>query len=137
MEILLSFAQEREDIILYHMLRNIDPEKIFWIDVGANDPVDISVTKFFSCRGGHGINIEPQRDLIEKLNQDRPKDLNLEVGVSNKRGTLKLHGHGSGASFDSENPYVKDADTYDIPVMTLAEICEQYLIPPPPPVTLR
>ena len=126
MEILLSFAQEKEDIILYHMLRNVETP-IFWIDVGANDPVGGSVTKFFSCRNGYGINIEPQKDLVEKLKQDRPRDLNLAVGASNKKGTLRLYGSGGLASFDSENPYVKDANAYDVPVMTLAEICEQYV----------
>lgn len=52
MEYLLSFSHEKnmEDIILYHVLK---PEtNIFWIDVGANDPVFDSVTKFFSVRGG-------------------------------------------------------------------------------------
>lgn len=51
MDILLSFSQECEDIILHHMLRDVK-EPIRWIDVGANDPIDISVTKFFSLRGG-------------------------------------------------------------------------------------
>ena len=51
MKILMSFAQEKEDIILYQLLQNIN-EPIRWIDVGANDPIDISVTKFFSVRGG-------------------------------------------------------------------------------------
>lgn len=51
MEYLLSFSHEKnvEDIILYHVLgRKLD---VFWIDVGANDPVFSSVTKFFSIGG--------------------------------------------------------------------------------------
>lgn len=52
MEYLLSFSNEKnmEDIILYHALKT--KSEIFWIDVGANDPVFDSVTKFFSCGGG-------------------------------------------------------------------------------------
>ena len=50
------------------------------------------------------------------------------VGTSASSGTVVCPHCGG----HSENPYVKDADTYDIPVMTLAEICEQYLISPPP-----
>lgn len=51
MDILMSFSQDYEDIILYHMLKNVSSE-IHWIDVGANDPVKISVTKLFSSGGG-------------------------------------------------------------------------------------
>ncbi len=50
MEYLLIFSQDDEDLILYHVLKNI--EKICWIDAGANHPVHASVTKFFSLRGG-------------------------------------------------------------------------------------
>ena len=55
-----SYAQEYEDLALYLALRDI--KKIFYIDVGANDPTYLSVTKFFYLGGGNGINIEPLRD---------------------------------------------------------------------------
>ena len=52
MEYMLSFAQLNEDIILYHLLGGKEmPSNVFWIDVGANDPLFLSVTKFFSMRG--------------------------------------------------------------------------------------
>ena len=50
MEYLMIFSQDDEDLILYHVLKNVS--KIRWIDVGANDPVYASVTKFFSMWGG-------------------------------------------------------------------------------------
>jgi len=36
----------------------------FYIDIGAFDPIYISVTKAFSMRGWKGINVEP---LLDKL----------------------------------------------------------------------
>lgn len=45
-----SYAQELEDLILYSVLRDV--EHGFYIDVGANDPTDISVTKFFMTEAG-------------------------------------------------------------------------------------
>ena len=56
-----SYAQELEDLILYSVLRDV--KNGFYIDVGANDPTDISVTKFFYDRGWHGSRIsdEPSR----------------------------------------------------------------------------
>ena len=56
---------------------------MFWIDVGAFDPILCSVTKYFSLRGGDGINIEPQLAYCEKYKTDRPDDLTLNCGVGN------------------------------------------------------
>ena len=50
MEYLISFSSEKEDIILYHVLHDV--ANVFWIDVGANEPIENSVTRFFSIRGG-------------------------------------------------------------------------------------
>lgn len=47
-----SYAQEYEDLALYLALRDI--KKIFYIDVGANDPTYLSVTKFFYLGGVMG-----------------------------------------------------------------------------------
>ncbi|MCR5346927.1 MAG: FkbM family methyltransferase [Fretibacterium sp.] len=126
-EILLSFAEEREDIILYHMLHNVkDP--VYWIDVGANHPVEGSVTKFFSDRGGWGINIEPQDVLIGELYADRPRDINLSVGISNEPGELRLYGSWGRASFDPNGPGPGYAgDGIVVPVVTLAEVCKKYV----------
>lgn len=45
-----SYAQELEDIILYVALQDVDEG--FYIDIGANDPIEISVTKFFMTGDG-------------------------------------------------------------------------------------
>ncbi|WP_295155622.1 FkbM family methyltransferase [Selenomonas sp. AE3005] len=124
MQTLVSFSQECEDIILYHLLEKVS-EPIFYVDVGANDPVFISVTKFFYERGASGINIEPQHDFIEKLNADRPRDLNLEIGVGNENGRLKLYGNGAGASFDVD---LDNASTCrEVAIITLAEVFKKYV----------
>lgn len=128
MEILMSFSQENEDIILYNMLRKVE-EPIRWIDIGANDPVNLSVTKMFSSWGGYGINIEPQIELVNRLKKDRKRDINLGIGISNQEGTLKLHGEGVYASFNSENGWVGEKKAYEVPVKTLKQICEEYIEP--------
>lgn len=53
----------------------------FYIDVGAADPVNLSVTKWFYDLGWSGLNIEPNRQLFERLTADRPRDVNLDCGV--------------------------------------------------------
>ena len=83
-----SYAQELEDIILYVALQDVDEG--FYIDIGANDPIEISVTKFFYDRGWSGINVEPLRSKCALLENERPRDINLCIGISDRRGETAL-----------------------------------------------
>lgn len=126
MEYLLSFSNEKnmEDIILYHVLKKKD---IFWIDVGANDPVFSSVTKFFSLGGGYGINIEPQLSYAPKYATDRPKDINLAIGISDVHGEMKLYGKGESASLTVSNKNVNGIGSHNVPIWRLDEVCDKYI----------
>src|SRR3984885_2072501 len=53
----------------------------FYVDVGAADPVNLSVTKWFYDLGWSGLNIEPNNGLFDRLAADRPRDINLNCGV--------------------------------------------------------
>lgn len=86
-----SYAQDLEDVIVYSILRDV--EDGFYIDVGANDPTNISVTKFFYLRGWHGINIEPLKSKCIKLQEQRPRDINLCIGLGSKKGKFTLYEH--------------------------------------------
>lgn len=94
----LSFAQEYEDIILYSALSKY-VQKGFYVDIGANDPCIISVTKFFYDRGWRGINIEPLDDMYRLLCAERQEDININIGVSDKNGELGLQIDGVMSSF--------------------------------------
>lgn len=84
----VTYAQNCEDVLLWRALKHV--EKGFYIDVGAQDPINDSVTKAFYERGWHGINIEPVERWYQRLALDRPHDINLRVAVSSSPGTLKL-----------------------------------------------
>src|SRR6202163_2147349 len=53
----------------------------FYVDVGAGDPVNLSVTKWFYDLGWSGLNIEPNKALFDRLAADRPRDINLDCGA--------------------------------------------------------
>src|SRR3954454_23330279 len=53
----------------------------FYVDVGAADPINLSVTKWFYDLGWSGLNIEPNKQLFDRLAADRPRDINLDCGV--------------------------------------------------------
>ena len=77
---LISYAQNREDVYINWLLSG--KNKGFYVDVGANDPVHDSVTKFFYDRGWSGINIEPINEHYKNLTKERPRDINLQIGVA-------------------------------------------------------
>lgn len=79
LERVISYSQDVEDVILYHVLKDV--ANVFYIDAGANDSISLSVTKLFYDKGGHGINIEPQQKYIEKYGLERDRDINLCMGV--------------------------------------------------------
>lgn len=84
----VSYAQNFEDVILHRALKHVD--KGFYIDVGAQAPVIGSVTQAFYERGWRGINIEPVQQWYNRLQEARPKDLNLRIAVSTKSGKSRF-----------------------------------------------
>ena len=84
----VSYAQNFEDVMLWRALRHV--EKGFYIDVGAWSPDLDSVTRAFSERGWRGINIEPNPVYFAQLLARRSGDLNLDVAVGDRSGTLAM-----------------------------------------------
>lgn len=83
------YSQFYEDYILAYVFK--DQKSGFYVDVGANDPDELSVTKYFYLAGWRGINIEPIPELVEKLNRSRPEDTNKTVAISDRPGKLTLY----------------------------------------------
>ena len=74
-------------MLLRHLLGS-DKMDGFYVDVGAFHPTLFSNTYFFYLNGWRGLNIEARpgsKQLFDKL---RPKDINVEIGVSRERGTM-------------------------------------------------
>jgi FkbM family methyltransferase len=85
----ISYAQNQEDVMLYRALREV--KQGFYIDVGAQDPVIDSVTKAFYDRGWRGINIEPNEEYFQKLQSERPHDINLATAVGREPGVISFY----------------------------------------------
>ncbi|WP_395230669.1 FkbM family methyltransferase, partial [Escherichia coli] len=62
-----------------------------YVDVGAADPEEHSVTHAFYTRGWSGINIEPSQEHFERLVSARTRDLNLKVACAREAGLSTLH----------------------------------------------
>lgn len=86
---MISYAQNYEDVILMRALASID--KGCYIDVGAQHPINDSVTKAFYEKGWRGVNIEPVDQWFKLLQRDRPEDVNLQTVVSSTVGEHVLY----------------------------------------------
>lgn len=83
----VGYAQEGEDQLL---LRLFDGrERGFYVDVGAHHPRRFSNTCVFYEKGWRGINIDPNPEAIQCFNWERPGDINLCCGISERKGEMK------------------------------------------------
>jgi FkbM family methyltransferase len=130
----ISYAQNAEDVRLRRAFAGQSTG--FYIDVGANDPVENSITQHFYEKGWTGINVDPAPGPFAKIARDRRRDINLNVGCSKREGTLVLYaarGHASGlSSFTATEVEVHKGqglgfDEITVPVTTLASICRQHV----------
>jgi FkbM family methyltransferase len=85
---MISYAQNREDV---RLARVFDAATGFYIDIGASDGVQASVTRHFYARGWRGINVEPREAPFAELQRARPRDVNVRAAVSDAAGTRVLH----------------------------------------------
>jgi FkbM family methyltransferase len=63
----------------------------FYIDIGANDPNHLSNTKYFYNNGWMGINIEPNVELYQAFMTERPRDINLNLGIGPDESMLSFY----------------------------------------------
>jgi len=85
----ISYAQNFEDVMLWRSLGHVSNG--FYVDVGAAWPDTDSVTKAFYERGWQGVNIEPNPEHYAKLLECRPNDVNLDLALSDKPGSLLMN----------------------------------------------
>jgi FkbM family methyltransferase len=130
----ISYAQNLEDVLLWRALQHVKDG--FYIDVGASDPTEDSVTRAFYERGWHGINIEPLPAYHRRLCEDRPRDINLAVAAGADEGAAKLFDVPSvrgWASMDAAVAAAHEADGHEVaastvPLRTLASICAEHCV---------
>jgi FkbM family methyltransferase len=127
----VSYAQNSEDVVLWRALRDIGTG--FYVDVGAGDPKEDSVTYAFYERGWSGINIEPSDEFFARLAQNRPRDTNLKVAVGREVGPRTFYTI-EGTGLSTLHPEIaarhKSAgfafSETTVPVMTLERILEDF-----------
>ncbi len=112
-----------------------DKHEGFYIDVGAYHPVRFSNTQFFYLYGWRGINIEARPGSRKLFDEARPRDINLEVGVSSERGELTYYVIGEDSTMNSfSRDFLAEIKMLEhvqkeikVPVGPLSELLDQHL----------
>ncbi|NOT50977.1 MAG: FkbM family methyltransferase [Chitinophagaceae bacterium] len=88
-----SFAQVGEDMILDRYFN--EKKEGFYVDIGANHPYIYSNTYKFYLKGWRGINVDANPGTKKLFDSLRPKDINVEAGVSLTPGELDFYTFGN------------------------------------------
>jgi FkbM family methyltransferase len=125
---MLTYAQNFEDVMLARLFG--EQSVGFYIDIGAWHPTELSVTKHFYDLGWSGINVEPITKQYELFAAERPRDVNLCVAVTDRKGPLRFHECTSDTALSTIDDALAAAlakqgyeiTSYDIDAVTPAEI---------------
>lgn len=85
----VAFSQEGEDILLMRILDI--KKKGFYVDVGAHHPKRFSNTYNLYLNGWNGLNIDPNPGTKKIFDKYRPRDVNLEMGVSKNNQYMQYY----------------------------------------------
>src|SRR5215208_4881265 len=129
---MISFAQNHEDVLLARAFAGC--ERGFYVDIGAWHPVEDSVTKHFYDLGWNGINVEPAADYFPLLARERPRDVNLQLALGDRRETRMLPvfpGTGLSTLSDGLLPELGNLGLAGretaVEDATICEVCEQHV----------
>jgi FkbM family methyltransferase len=130
-----SYSQEGEDMILKRLFEK--KETGFYVDVGAHHPKRFSNTYYFYKKGWYGINIDAMPGSMDLFKKHRPRDINIEAAISDKKEVLIYYIFNEPAlngfckeiseSRNGSNSYFIDKKI-SIVTVTLDEILNKYML---------
>jgi FkbM family methyltransferase len=84
----LYFSERGEDAVLTYYCTETSG---FYVDIGAFDPDEISITKTFYLRGWRGLNIDINPNSIKRFRRKRKRDINLNIGITETGGEFNYY----------------------------------------------
>lgn len=132
----ISYSQCGEDLIIQQLFTVLGIQAVIYLDVGAHHPTYLSNTYLFYEKGGHGVCVEPDPSLFKEFENKRPRDINLNCGVSNTSGeanffimstsTLNTFSKAEAERYQSYGNQ-RIVKTVTIELKTINEVITQYL----------
>ena len=131
----LSYSQCGEDLIVSFIFNDLRIKNPSYIDIGAHHPFKYNNTALLYAKGSRGINVEPNILFYKKIEKNRKKDLNLNIGIDSESGTRMYyhinHSTLNTFSFDVASGYTSEGNfkiekSESIEVRSLNYIFEKY-----------
>ena len=83
-----TYSMDGEDLVIADYFKN--KQKGFYVDVGCYHPIHNNNTFLLHKKGWNGINIDIHSFSIELFNYLRPKDLNYNFAISDKKEMINM-----------------------------------------------
>ncbi len=118
----ITYAQHGDDIVIRAIFHSLGINTPSYLDLGAHHPERISNTKLFYDIGSRGINVEANPNLHKIFLEQRPQDINLNVGVGIESGFQDFYmidGESGRNSFIKE---VAEGFVMDYPEFAITEV---------------
>ena len=119
-----SYSGNHVDLIVEELFKN--KKKGIYIDVGCRHPFISNNTYKLYKKGWEGINIDLDYTFIDSFDFHRPKDCNIQVGVSDRIGKQNMYFHHERSSINTleESRGHRAKETKNIEITTLNNIIE-------------
>ena len=128
----LGFSSDGNTKLSKLILKKI--KKGIYLDIGCYHPIKDSNTALLYKNGWKGINVDISKESIEMFQFFRPKDLNLNLGISTKNGYEKAYFEKAISTVSTlDSTYLKKIGRENliikkIKVMTIKNIRKKYKI---------
>jgi len=132
----ISFSQEGEDMVLRRMYGY--KQDGVYVDIGAHHPSIFSNTNYFYQAGWNGINIDALPGNKMHFDAERPRDINLELLVSENEGLTEFYLFEPSLMNTMSPQQAKENEKFDwckpkgtvmVPSMPLGKLLDKYLSP--------
>lgn len=128
----ISYAQNFEDVMLWRALKHV--ENGLYIDVGAQDPIQDSVSLGFYEKGWRGVHVEASPFYAGMLRAARPDEKVVEMALDREDGEISFYQIAdTGLSTGDEEIARKHAiegrtiDKITVKATTLSKVLDQYV----------
>tara|TARA_Y100001958_G_C21181853_1_gene511567 strand:- start:107 stop:808 length:702 start_codon:yes stop_codon:yes gene_type:complete len=124
-----SYSISNVDLIIDRLFRN--NKKGIYLDIGCNHPIKHNNTYLLYERGWNGINIDLDKTSIDEFKKLRPKDINIQIGVSNYAGNKKVFYYHKRSPLNTLSKQLKEfrikkpTKTFNLQVDTLNNIIKK------------
>lgn len=140
-----SYSQCGEDLIIRHIFDALRIPAPTYLDIGAYNPSFLNNTRIFYENGSHGVNVEPDPSLIVAFQKQRPRDVNLNIGIAEKKGELPFYVMSTRTLNTFSEEYAKSAErggsikieqVVNIPVLEVNDVIKNNFSEPPDLISL-